>query len=78
MFTLYQILTAPALKPYRIGLLFTHEDGLFCTISVTERSCAPLISNVESHMSDRCSYYTGYLFVSSRKGIRLAIAKTYS
>ena len=29
MFTLYRIVFAPTQKPYRIGLLFTHDDGDF-------------------------------------------------
>ena len=41
----------PVRKPYRIGLLFTHENGDFGAISVTAK--------VESHISDRCSYYAG-------------------
>ena len=42
---------APARKPYRIGLLFTHKKGDFGAISVTAK--------VGSHISDRCSYYAG-------------------
>ena len=57
----------PAQKPYRIRLLFTHENGDFGVFSVMERSCAARISKVESHISDRCSYYTGELLVSARK-----------
>ena len=34
-----------------------HKNGDFGAISVTERSCASLISDLESHMSDRSSYY---------------------
>ena len=41
-------------KPYRIGLLFTHKNGDFGALSVTERSCAALISKVERHISERC------------------------
>ena len=57
--TLYQVAFTPAQKLYWIGLLFTHENGDFGAISVTERCCAAPISKVESHISDRCSYYTG-------------------
>ena len=39
IFTLYRKGFAPAPKPYRIGLLFTHNNGDFGAISVTERSC---------------------------------------
>ena len=52
MFTLYRIAFVPARKPYRIGFQFTHKNGDFGAISVTEQSCP------ESHISDRCSYYT--------------------
>ena len=42
-----------AMKSYRIGLLFTLKNGDFSAISGTKRSCAPPISKVESHISDR-------------------------
>ena len=58
MFTQYRIAFAPARKPYRIELLFTHKNGDFGEISVKERSCAAPISKMGSHISDRCSYYT--------------------
>ena len=45
MFTLYGIAVAPAQKPYRIGLLFTHKNGDFDAISVRERSCPALSLN---------------------------------
>ena len=45
----------PARKPYRIGLLFTHKNGDFGAISLTERSCAAPIFYAEGHISDRCS-----------------------
>ena len=38
---------------YWRGLLFTHNTGKFCVISVTERNCAAPMSNVERHISDR-------------------------
>jgi len=38
-------------------LLFTHKTGDFGAISVTERSCAALISKVTSHIRDGCSYF---------------------
>ena len=41
--TLYQISLAPARKPYRIGLLFTHKNGDCEAISIIERSRADLI-----------------------------------
>ena len=50
MLTLCRVAFAPARKLYRIGLLFTRENGDFDTISVTERSCAASISKVESHI----------------------------
>ena len=46
---------ASARNPYLIGLLFTHKNGDFGAISVTERSCAALIFYAEGHISDRCS-----------------------
>ena len=36
MLTLYRITLAPARKPYRIGLLFTHNNGDLGEISVTD------------------------------------------
>ena len=59
MYTVHHVAFAPARKPYQIGLLFTHKNGDFGAISVTAQSCAALISKAESHISDRCSYYTG-------------------
>ena len=51
MFTLYRIAFPPSQKPYRIGLLLrSRRKDDFCTISVTERSCAALISKMESHI----------------------------
>ena len=41
-----------AMRSYRIGLLFTHKNGDFGAISVTEGSCAVPISKVERHISD--------------------------
>ena len=59
VFTIYQIAFAPAKKPYRIGLLFSHKNGDYGAISVTERGCAALISNVERHISNKfCSVST--------------------
>ena len=48
---LHRVIFALAWKPYWIGLLFTHENGVFGAISVTERSYAARISKVESHIS---------------------------
>ena len=53
MLTLYRIAFAPARKSYRIRILFTHKNGDFGAISVTERNYAAPISKVESHISDR-------------------------
>ena len=44
MFTLRQIAFSPARKPHPIGLLFTHNNGDFDAISVTELCCAAPIS----------------------------------
>ena len=46
---------APAQKLYRVGPLFTQNNGYFGAISVTEQSCAASISEVETHVSERCS-----------------------
>ena len=58
IFTLLRvnIAFAPAWKPYRIGLLFTHKNGDFGAISVTGRSCAVPSSRLKSHILDRCSH----------------------
>ena len=55
--------------------MFTHKNGDFGAISVTERSCAAPISNVERrHISDRCSYsFTGKHFERARKAIRYSL-----
>ena len=37
MFRLYRIAFGPTRKSFRIGLLFTHKNGNFGAISVTER-----------------------------------------
>ena len=42
LFTLYRMSFAPARKPYRIGLLFTHTSSDFGANSVTKRRCASL------------------------------------
>ena len=67
MFALHRIAFAPVRKPYRIGILFTHKNGDFDAISATERSRAALFSKAETHISNRCSYYTGHRFVSAPK-----------
>ena len=77
MFTLYRIVFAPARKPYRIGLLFTYENGDFGTISVTERSHTAPISKVVSHILNRCSCYTGQLFVVPRKSYGIGPLNTH-
>ena len=44
-----------------MGLLYVHKNGDFGAISVTaDRSCAAAIFKVESHISDRRSYYTWF------------------
>ena len=51
--------------------MFTHvKNGNLGKISVTERSCTAPVFKVESHMLDKCSYYTGGFFVSSAKAIQ--------
>ena len=49
------------------------KNGDFGALFVTERSWAAPISQVESHISDRCSYYNGQLFVSGRTAICYSI-----
>ena len=60
--SLEQATFAPARKPYKIGLLFTHNNGDLGVVSVMERSCSGPIAKVESHISDRCSYYNWYRY----------------
>ena len=51
----------------RVSVPNTHKNGDFGEISITKRSCAAPVSKVESHISDRCSHYTGEFFVSTTK-----------
>ena len=44
-------------KSYWMGPLFKNKNSCGGVISVTEQSCAVPISQVENHISDRCSYY---------------------
>ena len=53
MLTLSWIVLPPKWKPYQIGLSFTHKNGEFGAIFVTEQSFAAPISKVERHISDR-------------------------
>ena len=50
MFAIYRITLAPARKPYRVGLFFTHKNDDFGAISVTEGSCPSPISKVKRHI----------------------------
>ena len=51
MLTLYRITLAPAPKPYRIGLLFTHNNGDLGEISVTDGTLFFLRGRLENfHM----------------------------
>lgn len=52
LFTLYWLGFTPARKLCLIRHLFTHKDGDFGAISVTERSCSATVTKVESHISD--------------------------
>ena len=67
-FTLYRIAFAPTWKPNRIGLLSSHTT----TVISIEQTCwfHRSISKVESHISDRFSYYTGQVFLSAQKALR--------
>ena len=69
--TLNLIAFASARKPYRIWLLISPKDDDFgeISVSVTEQSCVASIFKKDRHKTDRCSYYTGQLFVSAGKGI---------
>ena len=58
MVTLYWIAFLPPRKSYRIGILLTHMNGDFDTISMTERNCVTPISKVESHALDTSGVYT--------------------
>ena len=49
------------------------KNSDFGAIFVTERSWAAPIPQMESHISDRCSYYNGWLFVSGRPAICYSI-----
>ena len=56
MHTIPDIAFAQPQKSYRIWLLIcSHTRTALAAKSVTERSCALPISEVESHISDRCS-----------------------
>ena len=76
MFTLYWIVFAPAQKPYRIAILFTHKNSDSGAISVTERSYAAPIPQVERHISDSCSYLPDSLFAPAQKPYRIGILST--
>ena len=58
MVKLYWIAFVPPRKLYRIGILFTHMNGDFDAISMTERNCVTPISKVESHVLDTLGVYT--------------------
>ena len=49
------------------------SNGDVGAIFITKQSCAAPISKVETHISDRCAYYAGQLFVSTRKAIRYSV-----
>ena len=54
VFILYRISFCVCTKTIPgVGLLFTHKNGDFDLISVTERSCAAPVSKVERYISDR-------------------------
>ena len=56
MVKLYWIAFVPPLKSYRIGILFTHMNGDFDAISMTEGNCVTTISKGESHVLDKLQY----------------------
>ena len=67
VFTLYRIVFWRARESYRMEFRFTHKNGDFGAISVKRREAVPRRSLEWRVTSDRCSYYTGWLFVSSSK-----------
>ena len=58
MVKIYWIAFVPPRKSYRIRILFTHMNGDFDTISMTEQNCVTPISKVESHALDTLGVYT--------------------
>ena len=58
MVKLYWIAFVPPRKSYRIGILYTHMNGDFDAISMTERNCVRPISKVESHVLDTLGVHT--------------------
>ena len=58
MVTLYWIAFLPPRKSYRIGILLTHMNGDFDTISMTERNCVTPISKVESRINYGIGFHT--------------------
>ena len=54
VFILYEIAFAPAPKPYQIRLLFTHDNGDFGAISVTERSYAASRRSLKWRVTPSC------------------------
>lgn len=50
IFTQYQIAFMSPQKSYWIGILFTNKNSCGGAISVTEKSCAAPISQVENHI----------------------------
>ena len=56
MFTIYRLAFTPERKPYLIVFLFTYKNGDWARfLPVSERSCAVLISKVETHTSGKYS-----------------------
>ena len=55
LFTIYQTSFAPARKPYRIGLMFTHKNSDFSAIFVTKRSCNADLERRPSHIGYVCA-----------------------
>ena len=59
LFTPHWIRFAPARKPYRIGLLFTHKNDNFGAKSVTKRTCTAPISKWRVTVLERSLHYSG-------------------
>ena len=78
MFILYKMAFAPAQKPYRIGLLFTHKNRDFGAISATAGSCVAPRRSLRWRVTYRIgSHYINKLFMSSRKPYRIGLLLTH-
>ena len=65
MFTPYRMALASARNPYQIGLLFTHNNGDFGAISVTEpRGASPYNGLYGEALLERNTFFRlGYIYL---------------